>query len=227
MVFVSYIHVLLAAFLMGLAASAPMGPVNMMAVRRGVVGGSRHTFACGIGAIAGDLILFSLALLAGHYLSRELSSSKLQIILATLGLIVLLPVGIYFIAMATKDPKRAYRRARREWGKGPVTAHLVGEAAKALALTVFNPLTILYWLAVASSWLPLANSVLGRRAPLWGILMAGAGMTSWFYGLNRLVHLVPSRISAIFFRLVNIILGIVLIGLATFCAIALFRHLLR
>jgi len=39
MVFVSYIHVLLAAFLMGLAAAAPMGPVNMLAIRRGLIGG--------------------------------------------------------------------------------------------------------------------------------------------------------------------------------------------
>lgn len=31
---VSYIHVLSAAFLMGLAAAAPMGPVNMLAIRR-------------------------------------------------------------------------------------------------------------------------------------------------------------------------------------------------
>jgi threonine/homoserine/homoserine lactone efflux protein len=41
MVFVSYVHVLSAAFLMGLAAAAPMGPVNMLAIRRGVIGGWR------------------------------------------------------------------------------------------------------------------------------------------------------------------------------------------
>ena len=51
MVFVSYIHVLSAAFLMGLAAAAPMGPVNMLAIGRGVIGGWRHTLACGIGSI--------------------------------------------------------------------------------------------------------------------------------------------------------------------------------
>ncbi len=65
MVFVSYIHVLLAAFLMGLAAAAPMGPVNMLAIRRGVIGGWRHTLACGIGSVTGDLILFSMVLVGG------------------------------------------------------------------------------------------------------------------------------------------------------------------
>ena len=65
MVLVSYIHVLSAAFLMGLASAAPMGPVNMLAIRRGAIGGWRHTLACGIGSITGDLILFSLILFGG------------------------------------------------------------------------------------------------------------------------------------------------------------------
>jgi len=60
---ISYIHALSAAFLMGLAAAAPMGPVNMLAIRRGVIGGWRHTLACGIGSVTGDLILFSVVAL--------------------------------------------------------------------------------------------------------------------------------------------------------------------
>ena len=63
MVFVSDIHVLAAAFFMGLASAAPMGPVNMLAIRRGMIGGWRRTLACAIGSVAGDLILFSLVLL--------------------------------------------------------------------------------------------------------------------------------------------------------------------
>jgi len=93
MAFVSYIHVLSAGFLMGLAAAAPMGPVNMLAVRRGVIGGWRHTLACGIGSVTGDLILFSLVLLGGHYLFSDLSNPTLQTVLAAIGVIVLLPLG--------------------------------------------------------------------------------------------------------------------------------------
>ena len=59
MVLVSDIHVLAAAFFMGLASAAPMGPVNMLAIRRGMIGGWRRTLACAIGSVAGDLILFS------------------------------------------------------------------------------------------------------------------------------------------------------------------------
>jgi threonine/homoserine/homoserine lactone efflux protein len=104
MMFVSYIHVLSAAFLMGLAAAAPMGPVNMLAIRRGVIGGWRHTLACGIGSITGDLMLFSLVLLGGHYFFSDLSNPTLQTVLAAIGVIVLLPLGIYFLVRAIKDP---------------------------------------------------------------------------------------------------------------------------
>src|ERR1039457_5284968 len=97
MVFVSYVHVLSAAFLMGLAAAAPMGPVNMLAIRRGVIGGWRHTLACGIGSVTGDVILFFLVLLGGHYLFSDLSNPTLQTVLAAIGVIVLLPLGIYFL----------------------------------------------------------------------------------------------------------------------------------
>ena len=227
MVFVSYVDVLSAAFLMGLAAAAPMGPVNMLAIRRGMIGGWRHTLACGAGSVTGDLILFSLVLLGGHYIFSDLSNPTLQTILATIGVIVLLPLGIYFLVRAVKEPLRAYASARQPRDEGTVPAHLFVEVADGFALTIFNPLTILYWVGVSSNWLPFAHSVLGYSAPGWGILMAAAGLFTWFTALIIFVRFIPHRIGPIFFRLINAILGLMLLGFATFCAIVLSRHLLH
>jgi len=227
MVLVSYIHVLSAAFLMGLAAAAPMGPVNMLAIRRGVIGGWRHTLACGIGSVTGDLILFSLVLLGGHYLFSDLSNPTLQTYLEAIGVIVLLPLGIYFLVRAVKDPLRAFTSARKRWNETTVPAHLVAEVGDAAALTVLNPLTIIYWVGVTANWLPFAHSVLGITAPEWGILMAAAGLMTWFAALVIVVRFIPNRIGPIFFRLVNAILGLILLGFATFCAIVLFHHFNR
>lgn len=225
--FISYIHVLSTAFLMGLAAAAPIGPVNMMAIRRGVAGGWRHTLACGIGSVCGDLLLFSLALLGGHYLLPDLATPKLRIIFAAIGAIVLFPVGGYFLALAIKDPGRAYKEACKRWCGGPVPARLAAEAAKAAALTIFNPIGLLYWVGVTSSWLPIAYSVLGNGATGWGTLMAGAGLVTWFTALIIVVHFIPQRVGAIFFRLANAILGLILLDFATYCAVILWRNLLR
>jgi L-lysine exporter family protein LysE/ArgO len=225
--FVPYIHVLSVAFLMGLAAAAPIGPVNMMAIRRGVVGGWRHTLACGIGSVFADLVLFSLALLGGRYLLPRLLNPTLQIVLVAIGVVVLFPMGVYFLALAVKNPRLAYNSARHRWSEGSIPERLTLEAAKAAALTVFNPLSMLYWAGVTSSWLPFAYSVLGKRAPGWGTLMAGAGLMLWFTALTAVVRFIPHRIDAIFFRLANAILGVILLGLATYCAVVLSHHLPR
>src|SRR5271157_6322766 len=227
MVLVSYVDVLSAAFLMGLAAAAPMGPVNMLAIRRGMIGGWRHTLACGVGSVTGDLILFSLVLLGGHYLFSDLSNPTLRTVLAAIGVIVLLPLGIYFLVRAVKEPLRAYASARQHWDESTVPAHLVAEVADGAALTIFNPLTIVYWVGVTSNWLPFAHSVLGYSAPGWGILMAAAGLMTWFSALIVAVRFIPHRIGPIFFRLVNAILGLMLLGFATFCATVLYRHFLH
>ena len=227
MVFVSYIRVLSAAFLMGLAAAAPMGPVNMLAIRRGVIGGWRHTLACGIGSVTGDLILFSLVLLGGDYLLPDLSNPTLQTVVEAIGVIVMFPLGIYFLVCALKEPLRAYASARQHWDEGTVPGHLVAEVTDAAALTIFNPLTIAYWVGVTSNWLPFAYSVLGQSAPGWGILMVIAGLMTWFTALIVLVRFIPHRIGPIFFRLVNAIFGLILLGFVTFCAVVLSRHFLR
>jgi threonine/homoserine/homoserine lactone efflux protein len=190
MVFVTDIHVFSTAFFMGLAAAAPMGPVNMLAIRRGMIGGWRRTLACGIGSVAGDLVLFSLVLLGGHFLLSDLTNPNLQTVLAAIGVIVLFPLGLYFLVRAVKEPLRAYTRARKRWDKG-------------------------------------AHSVLGHSAPGWGILMVAAGLTTWFTTLIFLVRFIPNRIGPTFFRLVNVILGLILLGFATFCAIVLSHHFLH
>src|SRR5512142_634111 len=219
MVLIPYIDVLSAAFLMGFAAAAPMGPVNMLAIRRGVIGGWRHTFACGMGSIAGDLILFSAVLLGGDYFLPDLSTPTFRAVLAATGVIVLFPLGIYFLFRAVKEPLRAYASARQHWDEGTVRGHLIAEVADAAAMTVFNPLTIAYWVGVTANWLPFAHSVLGYSAPGVGIVMVTAGLMTWFTALTVIVRFVPHRIGPNFFRLVNAVFSLILLGFAIFCAI--------
>jgi threonine/homoserine/homoserine lactone efflux protein len=224
MLLISDIHVLSAAFFMGLASAAPMGPVNMLAIRRGLIGGWRHTLACGTGSVAGELLLFSLVLLGGDDFFYDLSSPTLRNILAITGLIVLLPLGIYFLIRAVREPLRAYASARKNWDEGTIPAHLATDVTSCAALTILNPLTMIYWVGVTANWLPLAHSVLGSKAPAWGFLMVAAGLMTWFTTLVVIVRFLPHRVGPTFFRLVNGVLGLILLGFATFCVIVLSGH---
>jgi threonine/homoserine/homoserine lactone efflux protein len=177
--------------------------------------------------VTGELILFSLILLGGHYLFSDLSNPTLQTILAAIGIIVLLPLAIYFLVRAVKEPLRAYASARKDWDEGTVPAHLATDVASCFALTIFNPLTMIYWVGVTANWLPFAHSIFGSKAPGWGILMVAAGLMTWFATLIAAVRFIPQRIGPPFFRLVNAILGLILLGFASFCAIVLSRHFLH
>jgi hypothetical protein len=57
--------------------------------------------------------------------------------------------------------------------------------------------------------------------------MVGAGLIAWFTALIIVVRFIPPRIGATFFRLANAILGLILLGFGTYCAVALSRHLFR
>ena len=167
-----------------------------------------------------------MVLLSDHYFFSDLSNPTLQTILAGIGIIVLLPLGIYFLVRAVKEPLRAYASARKNWDEGTVPAHLAADVASCSALTIFNPLTVIYWVGVTANWLPLAHSILGAKAPEWGILPVAAGLMTWFTTLIVIVRFLPHRIGPTFFRLVNAVLGLILLGFATFCALVLCRHFL-
>ncbi len=210
-----------AAFLMGFAAAAPVGPVNMMAVRRGLLGGVRHTFVSDAGAVLGDLMIFSLALWGGHFFVLDLSSGRLRHAMAVAGLVVLLPAGLYFLALSLRHAETAFQRARQRWGESSVPGRLLDEGARAFFLTVLNPFALVYWAGVTSSWIPSAYALLGPRNLGWGIAAAGAGMMTWFGILMGFVSFIPQRLSALFFRVLNLALGIILIAIAALCGMAL------
>lgn len=215
-------HIAATAFLMGFAAAAPIGPVNMMAVRRGLLSGPLHTLACAAGAVLGDLLLFSLALWGGSYFLHGLLNGRLRQIMALAGFAVLLPFGVFFLVMALRRSSRLpVRYAHRHWAYRPTSAQLFGEGARAFLLTVLNPLTAVYWIGAASSWMPEAYALLGPRSSLAGITAAGAGMVAWYGGLTLFVSYLPHRVGAAFFRLINAALGVALLALAAFCAAAL------
>jgi hypothetical protein len=54
--------------------------------------------------------------------------------------------------------------------------------------------------------------------------MVTVGLMTWFTALIVVISFIPHRVGPTFFRLVNAILGLILLGFATFCAIVLSRH---
>jgi len=216
----SSVQILIAAFIVGFVAAAPLGPVNMVAIRRGIIGRWTHTLACGIGSAGGDLLLFALVLLAGNWLLPDPSHRPAWVdtTLSLIGALLLLPLGSYFFYKAFANPLQAYARARRSL-RGAPPRHLIADVATGSALTLINPLSVGYWVLQTNTWLPGAQKALGAAAPWWGLAFAGAGLMTWFTILTFFVRFMPDRLGPGFFRAINIISGLILIafGVAAAC----------
>ena len=222
----SSVKVLVAVFIIGFVAAAPIGPVNMVAIRRGIVGRWTHTLACGIGSAAGDMLLFMLVLLGGRFLLPDPAQPlphHVEIILSVVGVLVLLPLGSYFLYKAFKNPIQEYARARRSL-RGSPPKHLIADVITGGVLTVINPASLLYWAAVATTWLPRAQATeLGAAAAWWGLAFASAGLMTWFTILTFFVRFMPDRLGPGFFRVVNILSGLLLIGFGIASAVMFVR----
>jgi len=180
----------------------------MLAIHRGVIGGWRHMLACGIGSITADLNLFSLVLLGREYFLPDQPNPAIQLIVASMGAIILLPLGIYLLNRGVKEPFRTFESARRRWDVGTVPGYLMAEVANAAALTIFNPLTIAYWIFVTPNWLPFAHSVWATAPPVWESLTVTAGLATWSTPLAVAVRFIAHRIGPNFVRLVNAMLDL-------------------
>jgi len=129
MIFVSYITCL-QRIPDGIGGGRATGPVNMMAIRRGVavVGATRLPAES---APSSAICFCSPWPSSGSLPPAGTARLKLRIILVAIGAAVLVPVGIYFLALAVRDHRKAYKSARRRWSEGRIPTQLVAEAAKA------------------------------------------------------------------------------------------------
>jgi threonine/homoserine/homoserine lactone efflux protein len=106
-------------------------------------------------------------LLGGEYLFPDLTNPTLQTVLAAIGAIVLLPLGIYFLVRVVKEPLRAYASARQHWDEGTVPGHMVAEVGNGAALNIFNPLTMTYWWASPPCGFPSPIQSWATAPPGW------------------------------------------------------------
>ena len=87
-----------------------------------------------------------------------------------------------------------------------------------------HPAVIIYWLATGPSWIAKADDVLGPAAVYWGLPAVGAGLTTWFGFLTIMVRFLPNRLGPGFFRAINTITGMLLLGFGAFCLLTVLFH---
>lgn len=195
------IEAVLEGFVLGVSAAAPIGPINVEIIRRGLRLGPSPAFFLGCGAVTADCVYFGAAIAATSAASAFFNSAWGVPAAFAVGGAMLAWLGTMAIrSRAAVDQGGELRSAR----SAPFGSWAVG-----LAMTLANPLTIAFWLSVAATI--AARGATGGPAAL-RILGVGAGALGWVGFLVALLALARRRVTPGFLQAVNLMSGASLLG---------------
>jgi threonine/homoserine/homoserine lactone efflux protein len=210
------------AFL-GLSIAAPLGPVNLEMIDRGLRHGFRAAFMVGLGSTVADLIYIGIAYAGADPLSHQ---GWARVVLFAGGALVLGYLGAGALRAAWVLP---HLPAGGEDGAGEVAADGAagtwragrGAFAAGFLITLMNPMTIAFWLGI------LAASLAARpRSSLWVetayVASLVTGCMIWVVLLSFLLHHGRRLIRGPVIRLLSAAAGLVLIGFGVHFAIKAF-----
>lgn len=181
----------------GMLIAAPVGPVNMLCIRRTIERGWKSGIFSGLGAATADTLYgaiagFSITLVI-QFLIRE------EFWIRLLGGLLLMVIGVVY-----------YCKPPRSLEAGEDNSSANSDFVSALFLNVTNPTTVLSFLAV------LAALGVGRQRPLWqtSFLVVGifSGSMTWWIILVSAVNLLRNRITDRALLWMNRVAGIAIGG---------------
>lgn len=190
----------LKGILIGIIASAPMGPVGVLTVQRTLNKGRWYGFVTGIGAAVSDIVYALLMGLGMSFIMDLITSTESRFWLQLLGGILLLCFGVYCFR---SDPTKKIHTS------GNAKGTLWHNAITGFLVTFSNPLIIFLFMACYAQF---AFVLPGRIVEMtFGYLCIFTGALLWWYGLTWLVDMVREKFSDNGIVIINRIIGSVVI----------------
>lgn len=192
------------AFLVGFAASIPVGPVAILVVQKSLSKGHRAGFITGLGASVVDTLFAVIAVFALAFTQQFLSDHEVVILLA--GGLILIGLGL---SMALKDP---FRKMKADG----TTKASATDFMQAVLMTMSNPGAIFVMLALfaffgitedsPSTWrvAPILLSVAGGSVVYWFLLSWGLGHFRNKFTMNTILWI--SRVTGALVVIIGIVL---------------------
>ena len=191
----------------GIVASAPMGPVGVLTVQRTLNKGRWYGFATGIGAAVSDLFYAVMTGLGMSFVMDFVGRPTTVLYLKLIGSILLFCFGAYTYYIKPAPPHKASGKRGSLW-HNMITG---------FAITVSNPLIVFLFMALFAQFAFVIpdhpfEMVVGFASIVGGALL-------WWYGLSWLVDKVRTIFDDHGIRIINQIIGAVVI---IFSVISLF-----
>ncbi len=186
--------------LIGIIASAPMGPVGVLCVQRTLNKGRWYGFVTGVGAAVSDFIYALLTGFGISFVAHLVENAQNRMALQVAGSAMLLLFGVYCYR---SDPTRNKRAA----GSGKGT--LVHNGVTAFIVTFSNPLIILLFIACFAQFALVPTDPPLQVGVAYACIICGALM--WWYGLTWLIDKIRNKFDDSGIVLINKVIGSVVI----------------
>lgn len=186
--------------LIGIIASAPMGPVGVLCIQRTLNKGRWYGFVTGVGATVSDLIYAMITGLGMSFVMDLVTSGHNRFILQILGSVMLLVFGIYCFR---SDPTRKIRAS------GNTKGTLISNCVTAFLVTFSNPLIMFLFMATFAQF-----TFVIPKHPFYmcvGYLSIVCGALLWWFGLTWLIDTVRNKFDNSNIKLINKVIGSVVI----------------
>lgn len=195
--------IFLRGLLLSLSLSIPLGPGNLAILRAGLRHGWRGAVLTGLGTVVGDLAYFTLSMLgAATLLSRW---PTMGTALAAGGVVLLVGLG----GLTLRDA----------WRGVAIALNPVASSSRlffmGLAITLTNPMVILWFAAIASTMLRLGIPEITpvTVAVFYGGFMAGSLL--WVGALGLITHGGVRVLSPTVLRVLTALCGLTLLALGS------------
>ena len=187
--------------LIGIIASAPMGPVGVLCVQRTLNKGRWYGFITGCGAALSDIIYAGITGLGMGMVVELVSNDTNRFYLQIAGSLMLLAFGIFTYRT---DPTRKMRQPGQK--KGTLTHNGI----TAFFVTLSNPLIIFLFMALYAQF----SFGLQPDKPIEmvaGFTSIVGGALLWWWGLTWLVDKIRLKFDNNGIRIINRIIGTLVI----------------
>ena len=186
--------------IIGILASAPMGPVGILCVQRTLNKGRWYGFVTGIGATASDLFYALITGFGMSFVMDLINNAQNRFILQITGSIMLLIFGVLSFR---SNPTRNMHHS------GTTKGTYIHNGVTAFLVTLSNPLIILLFMACFAQ---LAFILPGRPVEMCiGYLSLVGGALLWWYGLTWLVDKIRNIFEDYGIILINKVIGTIVI----------------
>jgi threonine/homoserine/homoserine lactone efflux protein len=186
--------------ILGLTLAAPIGPVNLEIINRGLNSGFKQAFFTGVGAMFADA---SYLVLIFFGLTAFLNITLAKIFLGCAGSIILIYLGILSIKAFFRHPENKDNHPPHPFNGSFITGY---------ALAIASPMTIVWWTGVFGALFASQTDTENNLSVFFSCLEILLGCFIWVFSLAFTLHCGKKYINKKTTGFISLIAGIFLIG---------------